>query len=86
MSLFDADAFKSELYKMNCIDDYGWAVVPLSKINIALEKSAIDAVPVARCKTCRHAKKISGGLVRCSLFGWMIHDFFCGLGERKDDG
>lgn len=65
--LIDPKTFRLELDKLDCIDKFGYVILPITKLNIALERSAVDAVPV------RH-----GHLVRpnpygeCSVCGMLI--------------
>lgn len=49
----------------------------------------IDAVPVVRCKDCKWAKMVNGGLLRhkkmCECTGVLMdYGDFCSYGERKD--
>ena len=49
---------------------------------------AIDAVPVVRCKDCKHHEAEQPGMVYCPhiIGGWVEEDGFCAGGERKDGG
>ena len=46
----------------------------------------IDAVPVVRCRECKHHKDTSvKEHAHCSLTGYTVeYDDFCSCGERKD--
>lgn len=51
----------------------------------------VDAVPVVRCRECKHAWIHPGGYVYCNMDGRSAHeriffnlDSFCSYGERKD--
>lgn len=46
----------------------------------------IDAVPVVRCKDCKHGDK-ENGQYYCHYTGetWNDGNFYCAGGERKDD-
>ena len=48
----------------------------------------VDAVPVVRCKDCKHRTGEWNGLVGCRAFNYtpMRKDDFCSYGERKDVG
>lgn len=52
--LVNREKFRYELDKLDCIDKFGYVVLPITKLNIALERSTVDAVPVVRCKDCKH--------------------------------
>jgi len=52
----------------------------------------IDAVPVVRCKDCKHSKQRfmeyeRPGMVFCphTCGGWVAEDWFCADGERRSD-
>ena len=66
MRLIDADALKHELYNM-CQDYDGVQM-------LIREAPTIDAVPVVRCKDCKHLN------IACCGLG--TNDF-CSYGERK---
>ena len=46
----------------------------------------IDAVPVVRCKDCKHHEDEEIGMVYCSnmIGGWVVENWFCADGERKE--
>lgn len=46
--LIDPKTFRLELDKLDCIDKFGYVILPITKLNIALERSIVDAVPVVR--------------------------------------
>ena len=52
--LIDPNTFRLELDELDCIDKFGYVVLPITKLNIALERSTVDAVPVCRCADCKH--------------------------------
>lgn len=54
MRLIDGERFNAELNQLDCVDKFGYVTLPITKLNIALERSAVDAVPVCRCKDCKH--------------------------------
>lgn len=47
----------------------------------------VDAVPVVRCKDCKHHENEEIGMVYCpnQIGGWVKENWFCAEGERKDD-
>lgn len=52
-----------------------------------LEKApTVDAVPVVRCKDCKHHENEEIGMVYCpnSIGGWVGENWFCADGERKE--
>ena len=56
-------------------------------VQIIENSTAIDAVPVVRCKDCKwHNAKKAGELYRCDLRNvWEDGDFFCANGERSEE-
>lgn len=49
------------------------------------EAPAVDAVPVVRCRSCRHACFVDTGNPLCELIGREFRaDWFCADGERAD--
>lgn len=79
--LIDADKLEKQEYWGNerCFD-----YVDAEDIDNA---PTVDAVPVVRCKDCKHSWEDLGGLtcshgvcVDCVVLG----DFYCSYGERKD--
>ena len=89
MSLIDADALLRHKRKMSGADFGGefWDEAVL--VSDIMNASPVDAVPVVRCKDCKHYEihkpKV---LENCERNGYLIpmkHDDFCSHGERKDD-
>ena len=85
MRLIDADAFRKEIE----VDKYGNINTTITKLNIAMERSTVDAVPVVRCKECRYFhENVFGdeiGLGKpydCLIVGHCCCEFW----GRKDDG
>lgn len=81
MRLIDVDKLERQEYWGNerCFD-----YVDAEDIDNA---PTVDAVPVVRCKDCKHSWEDLGGLtcshgvcVDCVVLG----DFYCANGERKD--
>ena len=48
--------------------------------------TTIDAVPVVRCKDCKHHEDEEIGMVYCpnALGGWVAENWFCADGEREE--
>lgn len=83
MRLIDADALLDATrnfcdgYKVNWTDNK-----VLSWIDHA---STIDAVPVVRCKDCKHCNPTDGGSPLCTYHRIACsYNDFCSYGERKD--
>lgn len=88
MRLIDADALMKAFYKS--IDDaalHGGKIVPFQ--DIIQNAPTIDAVPVVRCKDCRHWTEWGSKTGSCSRFAldWIGTDAddFCSMAERRDD-
>lgn len=52
-----------------------------------LDRLESDAVPVVRCKDCKHHDDEEIGMVYCpkQIGGWVKTDWFCADGERKEE-
>ena len=46
----DAERFRKEI----SVDKYGHIETTITKLNIAIEHSTVDAVEVVRCKDCKY--------------------------------
>ena len=88
MRLIDADALIDHLRKdplFCCVEQYG--------ITGVIEAApTIDAVPVVRCKDCKHAKMTYRGECKyCNMWDtdddvlYLEGDFYCAFGERRED-
>ena len=100
MRLIDADQMavdESEAYmsaQVQITDDLKWLVnfAAHSKIQrLIADTPAVDAVPVVRCRGCKHCKEAADHEGRgffCAIWGRGWHrvqpDDFCSYGERKD--
>ena len=83
MRLIDPKTFRLELDKLDCIDKFGHVILPITKLNIALERSEVDAVPVVFCRDCKHRFMTPNGW-HCPYAEWGIEDDdFCSYGDRK---
>ena len=84
--LIDVKAFRQSLE----VDRFG--CTDIVKVNIALDKSTVDAVEVVRCKDCKHWKNFkhlgcTDFVKVCGLANYMIgENGYCMYGERKDNG
>lgn len=88
MRLIDADKLVDELY-----DNEFASLCPLDEVSGVIDACpTVDAVPVVRCKDCKHCVKttdIDGPGLFCPVWGRQWHraqlDDFCSYGERKED-
>jgi hypothetical protein len=90
MRLIDADALKSKVQAQEWKRDPA-VMLALDWIYMLInEQPTIDAVPVVRCKECRHYDTtgfpaLNPGTGWCNKMGKGIHDdFYCFYGERKE--
>ena len=89
MRLIDADALK-ELEELDYTYFRSPAAVPFyeaHKVWEILENApTIDAVPVVRCKDCKHYQYVEGGKPLCE---WhriaCAYDDFCSYGEKRGE-
>ena len=82
MRLIDAD----ELLTAFPVDDEPTLTKSCVRMTIQ-HMPTVDAVPVVRCKDCKHHHYDRSGIPYCSegdyAYGWKDDDF-CSYGERKD--
>ena len=81
--LIDADEFMARCYQelKECEGEDFKEGIRWMMVDV-VELPTIDAVPVVRCKDCKHRK--NGGLHRSEKDGWtVVYDVPCNLG---DDG
>ena len=90
MRLIDADALQVK-HGVNCGSNYGGLRAIVFKRDID-KAQTIDAVPVVRCKECRHFKTMNlfGNVEFCDRTGkeierWLMvgAEDFCSKGERR---
>lgn len=83
------------LIDANALNVKQWFASPANRkrMSEALNASpAIDAVPVVRCRDCKHAiineNHVNKPLICCltKMVGTTKEDWFCADGERKMDG
>lgn len=50
------------------------------------EQPTVDAVPVVRCRECKHHEDEEPGIMYCPRIvgSWVTEDFYCAYGERKE--
>lgn len=87
MRLIDADAVKFRVEYG--YDNNGVLLVPYRDIKKSIEAAkTVDAVPVVRCRDCKHSYEDLGGL--CCSYGPCVDcpvppDFWCANGRRRED-
>lgn len=95
MRLGDLDALKAQLNKLPMMSNWGEAFMPL----LIDEQPTIDAVPVVRCRECKHYHAGTGWCDQLSYFQtpngepcspaesmeWKMfqENDFCSMGQRK---
>ncbi len=78
---------KTETVPVDCLGEQ--TIIYASDVESA---PAVDAVPVVRCKDCKHFRQISQRRGACEFFGsritkiWMDVDDYCSSGAKKGDG
>lgn len=94
MRLIDADALiediKTKLWDWDTVDGITSSTVLKQTITDIDNAPTVDAVPVVRCKDCKHFKSqtentgvCDGGFCHAPVHVAVID--FCSYGERKDD-
>ena len=95
MRLIDADALKDMMIQAynDALPDFSvpWQRELARNVTISLmadidETPTVDAVPVVRCKDCKHLSVRSGalGVYQCAILGdYPSGEYFCSYGERK---
>ena len=78
MRLIDADKLMENKFK----NDISYNAF----CNLVKRQPSIDAVPVIRCKDCKHHEDEENGMVYCKrvIGGWADEEWFCAGGERKE--
>ena len=80
--LISREAFKRKLYEADCVDKYGFVNCGVTRINILLEQSAVDAVEVVRCDKCIYSNSCE---IEALLLGDGIEKPYCAGGERREE-
>lgn len=90
MRLIDADALFYKLYNTNPATEGHFGDGVVQAMGFILNAPTIDAVPVVRCKDCKHGEiddpDFPSQYYCHSGCGWNKDDFYCAYGERKTDG
>ena len=82
----DAEKFEKDLDKRwNVSDDSDFCNKEVWRA--IKEAPSADVVEVVRCKDCKYYEHEMPGMVYCPnlVGGWTPLDYFCALGERRDD-
>ena len=85
MRLIDVDALKEKAFSDPDTTMSGEALVYVQDID---EAPTVDAVPVVRCRDCKHWDKFVGEEHRGFCFAWKVDSYdedFCSYGERKEN-
>ena len=86
MRLIDADALIAEMHNIILEDGEDRRTF----YEVIERQPTIDAVPVIRCKDCKHSHPWYADRRTCELWAEtgvdVFNDGFCSYGERKDDG
>lgn len=80
--LIDAEAWKLDLLLLHGTNEKAAWII--NRINHA---PTVDAVPVIRCKGCKHHEDAEPGMVYCPniVGGWVEEEGYCYLAERKEE-
>lgn len=78
MRLIDADALRKEID----VDKYGHINTTITRLNIAIERSKVDAVEVVRCKDCMWYDECDWCFFSV---GYIPPDGYCSYGERRTE-
>ena len=91
--LIDANALidwltKHTGFRGNCEDCTDIDCLDCIVENCVKNFPTVDAVPVVRCKDCKHYEwdEWDGVYVCTKIARYAKEDFFCSYGERKDNG
>lgn len=86
MRLIDADAVKFKF--PYGFDSDGILMVPYNSCKCSLDDApTVDAVPVVRCRNCKHMRRDNVG-VFCKVwtgYNGCGEDGFCNYGERREE-
>lgn len=71
---------------MGCIDKFGLVSTSINQINIALERSTVDAEPTVRCKDCRYYEAENHNCLDEMRYARIWNeDDYCSFAERRED-
>ena len=86
MRLIDGDLLMKTVFNDVVLVDGEVKGVGLILAETVDKAPTIDAVPVVRCRECKHHEDEEIGMVYCpnALGGWVAENWFCADGERKE--
>ena len=86
MRTIDADALMKTVFNDVVLVDGEVKGVGLILAETVDKAPTIDAVPVVRCRECKHHEDEEIGMVYCPnmIGGWVVENWFCADGERKE--
>lgn len=88
MRLIDADALIHTLYELERRAGFGTIKDSLDGFKLLIDHApTVDAVPVVRCKDCKHLDICKRGTLYCLKTELIISslEWFCKDGERLED-
>lgn len=87
MRLIDADKLLQQI-KFDYDLDYGETLInPRDFADAVCNSPTVDAVPVVRCRDCKHLYPDNYGYLACAESGAMLYpneNDFCSRGQRRD--
>ena len=86
MRTIDADALMKTVFNDVVLVDGEVKGVGIILAETVDKAPTIDAVPVVRCRECKHHEDEEIGMVYCPnmIGGWVVENWFCADGERKE--
>ena len=86
MRLIDGDSLMKTVFNDVVLVDGEVKGVGLILAETVDKAPTIDAVPVVRCRECKHHEDEEIGMVYCPnmIGGWVVENWFCADGERKE--
>ena len=86
MRLIDGDLLMKTVFNDVVLVDGEVKGVGLILAETVDNAPTIDAVPVVRCRECKHHEDEEIGMVYCPnmIGGWVVENWFCADGERKE--
>lgn len=87
MRPIDADALKAHIDKLPALPDGNFAGTHSALKALINMQPTIDAVPVVRCRECKHwSEHPEGYLGVCSFISrnFVMENGYCAWGERKE--
>ena len=86
MRLIDGDLLMKTVFNDVVLVDGEVKGVGLILAETVDKAPTIDAVPVVRCRECKHHEDEEIGMVYCPnmIGGWVVENWYCADGERKE--